>query len=172
MIKTIVAGTVALTIAGAGLAFAQPTPPRDAPRWRPSAEDVQALTDARIAGLKAGLKLSAEQEKHWPAVEAAIRDLAKQRADRMTEFADRRAARRDAATSGNAAAPDTIDRLRRGADAMNAMSTSLKKLADAAEPLYNSLDDGQKRRFGLLLRMGRQGAGGPGFWQRRADASR
>jgi hypothetical protein len=173
MIKTIVAGTVALTIAGAGLAFAQQTPPRDAPRWRPSAEDVQALTDARIAGLKAGLKLSAEQEKHWPAVEAAIRDLAKQRSDRMTEFADRRAARRDAATSGNAAAaPDTIDRLRRGADAMNAMSTSLKKLADAAEPLYNSLDDGQKRRFGLLLRMGRQGAGGPGFWQRRADAAR
>src|SRR5262245_31931197 len=170
MMKTIVAGTVALTIAGAGLAFAQQTPPRDAPRWRPSAEDVQALTDARIAGLKAGLKLSAEQEKHWPAVEAAIRDLAKERADRRKEFADRMAARRDAATSGNAAAPDAIGRLRRGADAMNAMSTSLKKLADAAEPLYNSLDDGQKRRFSLLLRMGR--ASGSGFWQRRADAGR
>jgi len=171
MMKTIVAGTVALTIAGAGLAFAQQTPPRDAPRWRPSAEDVQALTDARIAGLKAGLRLSAEQEKHWPAVEAAIRDLAKQRADRMNEFADRMAARRDAATSGNAAAPDAIGRLRRGADAMTAMSTSLKKLADAAEPLYSSLDDGQKRRFGLLLRMGRAG-GHPHFWQRRADAGR
>jgi hypothetical protein len=88
MFKTIVAGTVALMIAGAGLAFAQQTPPRDAPRWRPSAEDIQALTDARIAGLKAGLKLSAEQEKHWPAVEAAIRDLAKQRADRMNEPRD------------------------------------------------------------------------------------
>jgi hypothetical protein len=171
MMKTIVAGTVALMIAGAGLAFAQQTPPRDAQRWRPSAEDVQALTDARIAGLKAGLKLSAEQEKHWPAVEAAIRDLAKQRADRMNEFRDRMAARRDAASSGNAAAPDAIGRLRRGADAMNAMSASLKKLADSAEPLYSSLDDGQKRRFGLLLRMGRAGER-PHFWQRRADAGR
>ncbi len=173
MMKTIVAATVALTIAGAGLALAQPTPPRDAPRWRPSAEDVQALTDARVAALKTGLRLSAEQERHWPALETAIRDLAKQRADRMNEFADRRAARRDAQGAGNAAdAPDAIGRLRRGADAMNAMSTSLKKLADAAEPLYQSLDDGQKRRFGVLMRMGRSGPGGPGFWQRRADAGR
>ncbi len=50
-----------------------------------------AFTDARIAGLKAGLKLTAEQEKNWPAVETAIRDLAKERADRM---AARREARR------------------------------------------------------------------------------
>ena len=103
MMKKILAGTVALTIAGAGLALAQSTPPRDAPRWRPSAEDVAAMTDARVAGLKAGLKLTAEQEKNWPAVETAIRDLAKQRADRMKEFADRMAARRDARRGDNAA---------------------------------------------------------------------
>ena len=58
---------------------------------RLSTEDVAAFTDARIAGLKAGLKLTAEQEKNWPAVETAIRDLAKQRADRMKERADRMA---------------------------------------------------------------------------------
>ena len=51
------------------------------------------FTDARVAGLKAGLKLTAEQEKNWPAVETAIRDLAKERADRM---ATRREARRGA----------------------------------------------------------------------------
>ena len=46
----------------------------------------------------------------------------------------------------------------------------LKKLADAAEPLYKSLDDGQKRRFGTLLRMGgRAGMAAPRHWQRRAD---
>ncbi len=84
MKKTIAAGTVALMLAGASLALAQQAP-REAPGWRPSAEDVAALTDARIAGLRAGLKLTAEQERHWPAVETAIRDLAKERADRMKE---------------------------------------------------------------------------------------
>jgi zinc resistance-associated protein len=179
MLKTVLAGIAALSISGASLAGAslahaqatsQATPPStpsaDAQqRWRPSAEDAAALVDARVAALKAGLKLSTEQEKHWPAVETAIRDLAKQRADRMAE-------RRDARASGNAPQrPDAIERLRRGADAMTTRAASLKRLADAAEPLYQSLDDGQKRRFGMLLRMG----GEPrmrGHWRHRADNAR
>ena len=52
-------------------------------RWRPSAEDITAFGDARIAALHAGLKLTAEQEKNWPAVESALRDLAKQRSERF-----------------------------------------------------------------------------------------
>jgi hypothetical protein len=171
MKKAIAAGTVALMLAGASLALAQQTP-REAPGWRPSAEDVAALTDARIAGLRAGLKLTAEQEKHWPAVETAIRDLAKDRADRMKDRTDRMAARRQARGSGDNAqrpSPDAIGRLRQGADAMNARASGLKKLADAAEPLYKSLDDGQKHRFAMLLRMG----GRPGgHWQRRAENTR
>jgi zinc resistance-associated protein len=169
MMKRILAGTIALTIAGAGLAFAQQgqqAQPRDAQGFRPSAEDVAALTDARVAGLKAGLKLTAEQEKNWPAVEAAIRDLAKERADRM---ATRREARRGGDNAQQQPRPDAITRLRQGADAMTARATGLKKLADAAEPLYKSLDDGQKRRFGMVLRMGGRPGGGPGHWQRRAD---
>jgi hypothetical protein len=172
MMKKIVAATVALTLTGAGLALAQqtsqqlPTPQREASRF--SAEDVAAMTDARIAGLKAGLKLTAEQEKNWPAVETALRDLSKQRADRMKERADRRAERREARASGQALQrPDAIERLRRGADAMTARAASLKRLADAAEPLYKSLDDGQKRRFGMLLRMGgRDGMRGHGRHRR------
>ena len=172
MMKRILAGTIALTIAGAGLAFAQQgqqAQPRDAQGFRPSAEDVAALTDARVAGLKAGLKLTAEQEKNWPAVEAAIRDLAKERADRM---ATRREARRGGDNAQQQPRPDAITRLRQGADAMTARATGLKKLADAADPLYKSLDDGQKRRFGMLLRMGGRPGGGPGHWQRRADNAR
>ena len=42
-----------------------------------------AFADARIAALHAGLKLNAEQEKNWPAVESALRDLAKQRQESM-----------------------------------------------------------------------------------------
>ena len=168
MKKTIVAAALALTLAGAGLALAQQQTPPQAAQENPraprfSAEDVAAMTDARIAGLKAGLKLNAEQEKNWPAVETAIRDLAKQRADR-------RAARR----SGDNAAPrpDAIARLRNGANDMNMRADRLKKLADAAEPLYKSLDDGQKRRFAVLLRMGGRTGVGHGHWQRRADNGR
>ena len=179
MKKTIVAATIALTLAGAGFALAQQTaqptpqtsPTREGRGFQPSAEDVAALTDARVAGLKAGLKLTAEQEKNWPAVETAIRDLAKDRGDRVKERAARREARRG---GGNAqqSEPDAISRLRLGADAMTARAASLKKLADASEPLYKSLDDGQKHRFAMLLRMGGR-AGEPGrHWQRRADNAR
>jgi hypothetical protein len=172
MKKTIAAGTIALTLAGAGFALAQQTTPREERGVRPSAEDVSAFTDARVAALKAGLKLTAEQEKSWPAVETAIRDLAKERADRL---ATRRAARRggdDANANAQQARPDALVRLRQGADAMTSRAASLKKLADAAEPLYRSLDDGQKRRFAVLLRMGGGPGGGPGHWQRRADNGR
>ena len=173
MMKKIVAGTVALTLAGAGLALAQQSAPGEAPRWRPSAEDVAALTDARIAGLKAGLKLTAEQEKHWPAVEGSMRDLAKQRADRMKELADRMAARREARRGDNAQLdPDLIGRLRRGADALSTRAAALKKLADAADPIYQSLDEGQKRRLGLMLRIGARARSGFWHWQHRADNTR
>jgi hypothetical protein len=165
MKKTIVAGTIALTLAGAGFALAQQAAPqeaRDARASRLSAEDVTALTDARIASLKAGLKLTAEQEKNWPAVETAMRDMAKERADRM-------AARRGGDNAQQRQSrPDAMARLRQGADAMTTRAASLKKLADAAEPLYKSLDDGQKRRFAVLLHMGGR-PGGHSHWQRRGD---
>src|SRR5262245_16434024 len=92
--KTIAAGTIALVLAGAGTALGQSTPSRDNARPRISAEDVAAFTDARIAALKAGLKLTAEQEKNWPAVETALRDIAKQRAERANAMAQRHEARR------------------------------------------------------------------------------
>ncbi len=159
MWKSVLAGIAALSISGAGVASAQqspPSPPADAAqRWRPSAEDAAALTDARIAALRTGLKLSADQEKHWPALETAIRSMAKQRLDA-------REAARGARTADRPAQPDAIARLRRGADAMSSRGTALKQLADAAEPLYKTLDEGQKHRFALLLRMGGPQGGPPG----------
>ena len=137
MIKTtIAAGTIALMLAGAGVALAQSAPPREGMRMmRPSAEDVAAFTDARIAALKAGLKLTAEQEKNWPAVETALRDLAKQRADRASAMAQRRDERRGNADAAQPA-PDAIARMREGADGLTRRAADLKKLADASEPLY------------------------------------
>jgi hypothetical protein len=146
MWKPFLGGAVALAIAGSSLAYAQqgPAGPERAQRWQPNAEDFSALTDARIAGLKAALKLTLDQEKNWPAVERAIRDLAKEHIDRMTA---RREARRDRSRTA-----DPIEGLRRRADALNARAAGLNKLADASAPLYQSLDDAQKRRLTFLVR--------------------
>lgn len=152
MWKTLAAGTAALAIAGASLAYAQkgPDASEHIKRWRPNAEDMAAFSDARIAGIHAGLKLTAEQEKSWPAVEAALRDLAKQRSDRFT-------------TRASADKPkDPIERLATRADMMTQTGAALKKLADAAGPLYKSLDDSQKHRLTVLARLEGGRFGGEG----------
>src|SRR5436190_18371592 len=110
MMKQVLAVTFALSLTGASLALAQQGPGQQGPdrgdmRWRPNAEDAAAFTDAHIAALKAGLKLTPEQEKNWPAVEAAIRDLAKDRADRMKARMERMAALREARRGGDNAQP-------------------------------------------------------------------
>lgn len=172
MWKALGAGTLVLAIAGSSLVYAQqrqsapdtdqkPFARGDAgPRWRMTAEDATAFADARIAALKAGLKLTAEQEKHWPAVETAIRDLAKQRYERRTEMRERMREHRE-----GKAEIDPIDRMRRRADAMSAGAAGLKRLADAAEPLYKTLDDGQKRRLLALTRVMRSGGEGRRGWR-------
>ncbi len=160
MWKTVLAGTTALAIAGATLAYAKPGDGRGdrAQGWRPSVQDITAFGDARIAALKAGLELTAEQEKHWPAVESAMRDLTKQRAERVT-------ARREAKKPGN-----PVERLGRRAEAMESRGAALKKLAEAAAPLYASLDDAQKHRFMVLARLGgRQFGHGHHGWRGRHD---
>ena len=188
MKKTLAAGTIAVLLAGAaaGAVYAQSMPSRDDARALTRAEDVAAFTDARIAALKAGLKLTADQEKNWPAVETALRDLAKERAEqraaRMNARAERRAAgqesrqeNRQESRRDNAAqpAPDAIARMREGADRLTARAAGLKKLADATEPLYKSLDDSQKHRFAALIRMGgRGGMEHHRWWDRRGDNAR
>jgi hypothetical protein len=44
-----------------------------------------------------------------------------------------------------------MDRLTRMSDRLTARAADIKKLEEAAKPLYDSLDDNQKRRFGALL---------------------
>ena len=45
-------------------------------------------------------------------------------------------------------------RLRDRADNMAATAAAMKKIAEAADPLYKTLDDGQKRRLAVLTRFG------------------
>jgi zinc resistance-associated protein len=111
---------------------------RDHMTSRFSADDREAFVDARIAALRAGLRLSGDQEKLWPALEEAIRGFVSQRrADRARGF-DR--------------SEDLPAMIRGLAERQAARADSLRKLADAAAPLYATLDDGQKRRLAVLTR--------------------
>jgi hypothetical protein len=125
--------------AGSAFAASNDQPERHA---RFTDEDRAAFLDARIAGLKAGLALNADQEKNWPALETTIRDLAKERAERFKAW--REARDKDEHV-------DAMERLTRLSDLLTARAADIKKLEAAAKPLYDSLDDSQKRRFGALL---------------------
>ena len=90
-----------------------------------SAEDFAAFTDARIAALKAGLKLTPAQEKNWPALETALREQAKARAARIAEWREKAKEPREHRS--------VIEGLQQGAKRLAARSAELEKLADAAK---------------------------------------
>jgi zinc resistance-associated protein len=123
-------------------------------------EDRAAFLDARIAALKAGLQLTADQEKNWAPLESAMRDLAKERAARFAEWRQRRD---EAGDQDREVSP--IDRLTRISERLSARAADLQKLAAAARPLYDSLDDSQKRRFAVLFH-GSMGRGDWRHWRR------
>ena len=67
----------------------QGSAPMGMERMQHWAADHQVLLDAKLAGLKAGLKLTPDQEKLWEPFEAAVRDAAKTRMEHMREMMDR-----------------------------------------------------------------------------------
>jgi len=88
-----------------------------------------------------GRRWAPDQEKNWPAVEQALRDISKERVARR--------AARD--TAGQPV--DATERLRDRADALAARAAALRRLADSEKPLYQSLDEAQKRRFAIAMRL-------------------
>jgi hypothetical protein len=171
MWKKAVIGATALVIAGSMMVYAQQRGgefdrPGGVPGgmlgthmgmggWRPSADDLAAFADARIAALHAGLRLNADQEKNWPSFEQALRDFSKLRIDRL-------ASRRDQQPAAN-----PVERLQRRADALTSRGTALKHLADTAAPLYQSLDEAQRHRFMVLARLMRPHQERDGVWRER-----
>ena len=100
--------------------------------------------------MKAGLELTPDQAKNWPAFEQAVRDMAQLRIERIKA----REAQDQQQSQQQAQPPmSPFDRLARRADNMAKSSAALKKVADAGAPLYQSLDDAQKGRFTVLARM-------------------
>jgi hypothetical protein len=151
MKKILLAGVAAIAIAGSSLVYAHHDGWLHLSRMSP--EDRAALADARIAAVRAGLKLTPDQEKLWPPVEAAVRDFAKLRNDRITA---RMNAEKDA-SSDEQKPDDPVTRLRARADRMATTAAALKRIADASDPLYKTLDDGQKRRLKMLTHFAHRG---------------
>jgi hypothetical protein len=154
--KAALAGTAAIAIVGSSLVYAQERGRPGFERWQPNVEDMRAFADARLAALHAGLGLTPDQEKDWPAFEQASREMAKLRLDRVAAVVATRRDRQPQST-------DPADRMHRRATAMTEAGASLKKVADAIDPLYKSLSDGQRHRFAMLEHMlaPRDGRAGP-----------
>ena len=153
MRKSMLAGTVVLALSAAGVALAQQPPrggppvqaspaPQGAPQTAPAPNqsaqkqsDARAVAEGRIAELRSRLSLTPDQEKNWPAFEQAYRDFAQMRAERWRNLAD--AQRSD----------NPVENFQAWADFASRRVNTMKRLADATEPLYQSLDQNQQRRF-------------------------
>jgi zinc resistance-associated protein len=143
MRKSFRVAIAALALSYAPCALAQDAEPFSRPQ-RFSAQDLSAFADARIAALKAGLQLKPEQEKNWASLESAMRDIAKARIARVEEWREDPPAKFDV---------DPLGALQRRAKNLNLRAGELEKLAAAGKPLYDTLDEAQKRRFGALIRV-------------------
>jgi len=139
MPKLLAAGLTAFFICTSSLVYAQA--PAMGPQGGPSPQDLAALTDTRVELVKIALQMTPAQEKLWPAVEEAIRGRAAMRQARLAKLLA-------ALNDGKEYTP--IEILRSRADGLVERGTALKKLVDAWQPLYDSLDARQKGRLRIL----------------------
>lgn len=159
MKKLILSAVAAAAVAGSAFTLSAAAAPDNS--GQPAAAGMAEpgfMLDAKLAGMKAALKLTPEQEKLWPAFESAVRDGAKLRMEMMKTRMETMGAMREKMQSGER--PSPIDMLNRISDHLTKASEAIKKVADAAKPLYDSLNDEQKSHFGPLLRMLHGGPGG------------
>jgi zinc resistance-associated protein len=157
MLKALFAATTALTLIGGSVVYAQQTAPvqpgstNAQTRARFSPDEYVTRTNARIAELKTELKLSPQQEKNWSLFEVTVRESAKQRAEHFEQVRKTREQAGGGETRGDRAIVTPED------------AANQKRLAAALDPLYKSLDEGQKQKFATLFRMDGEGRH---FWFR------
>jgi hypothetical protein len=156
------AATLALGLAGIGLAaptYAQDGPPpglpgmeAPGPEGSPGGREMRrpgADIDARLAYLKAKLKITEAQTPQWN----ALADVLKARAARMDGKMDEMRKARD--NPGTA-----IDQLERRREMMANASADLDEILKAAKPLYAALDPEQKKTADEMVRPHHRGRGG------------
>jgi len=108
-----------------------------------SASQMADRADARTAKMKVDLNLTADQEKNWSGFASAMQDISKKQADRRIAMRDARAQQQGKF--------DVLDEMRKNADAQIERANDRKKLADAAQPLYTSLNEQQRQRFAEIM---------------------
>jgi hypothetical protein len=113
-----------------------------------TAEQIVANSDAYIDRIKAELQLTPEQEKHWTAFNSAMHYLGHNGADRLNLRIAR--AQRDPPD-------DIVEQMRNEAQFLNDRAVDQRNVADAAEPLFASLDVRQKAIFiDQMVRLSRE----------------
>jgi hypothetical protein len=113
-----------------------------------TAEQIVANSDAYIDRIKTELQLTPEQEKHWTAFNSAMHYLGHNGADRLNLRIAR--AQRDPPD-------DIIEQMRNEAQFLNDRAVDQRNVADAAEPLFASLNDKQKAMFiDQMVRLSRE----------------
>ena len=152
MLKTVVIGTTALFLTAPSIANAQtsqsPSPPASSQRLNTT--DRNTLTDMRVDLVKAALQLTPEQEKYWPAVESAIRAGAEDRKARVAKIQETVGLRADENRADILRNRDPIAFLQRRSQALAQRSADLDKLAEAWQPLYNTLSKDQRQRMAAV----------------------
>ncbi|MGL3208362.1 Spy/CpxP family protein refolding chaperone [Bradyrhizobium sp. BR 1433] len=103
-----------------------------------TAEQIVANSDADIERIKKELNLTPEQEKNWAGFDSAMHYLGHNGADQLNLRIAR--AQRDPPD-------DIIEQMRNEAQFLNDRAVDQRGVADAAEPLFASLDDKQKQIF-------------------------
>jgi hypothetical protein len=111
---------------------------------RPTVSQLVAQDDARIAQLKANLRLNQDQESDWGKLENALKDISKRRAERRIALLDEYEKREKPLTHA--------EMLRKHADAMAARAEELRAIADAAEPLTEKFNPQQRQRVDNIIR--------------------
>ena len=133
MWKAALVGALALTMTGSFVS-AQELASNSGQRYTLQSQG-NGEVESKIAHAKASLRLTPEQEKHWPRVEVALRDVA---------------ARKNNVEEASAGGFVQKMSARAGEIVLNA--ASIKRLVSAAQPLIKSLDENQKRQALTMAR--------------------
>ena len=153
MMKIVLLGTTALflTASASQIANAQNSQTSSpATPERLTATERNTLTDMRVDLVKAALQLTPAQEKLWPPVESAIRARAEDRKARIAKIQETVGVRSDQSRADVMRNRDPIAFLQRRSEALAQRSANLDKLAEAWQPLYNTMSQEQRQRMAAL----------------------
>jgi hypothetical protein len=126
MLKSALAGAIALATIGTTLSFAQDYQLQSYPQERTASTN--EAVDSKIAQFRAALHLTSDQQRHWPRVEAVLRDVVA-----------RAQVKEASAESGY------IQRVTSRVGSAVLSANAVRRLVAAASPLVKSLDPNQKQ---------------------------